>query len=217
MEVHHAFPAALRDKSTEYGYLVLLCGDTCHRNGKKSAHGCRETANAIKRHFQRLYMMDYHASVEDFRREFYKNYLEEDEYEDEKETFMNKIVLTGRLATDPTFFETKNGDKGATFRIAVKDGKDTDFFTVTTYRDADFIEKYFYKGKAIEVDGKLKQNSYKSNGVNEEKPFIIAKEIHFGDSGFKEGSRTYSDPQQVDAQPNAGDQQFEENDEEMPF
>ena len=45
MERHHIFEGvANRKKSEEYGLVVLLCGEECHRNGREAAHRCGETA-----------------------------------------------------------------------------------------------------------------------------------------------------------------------------
>lgn len=54
---------------------VLLCGESCHRNGPRAAHRCKETALALHQYGQRKYMEEQDATVEDFRREFGRNYL----------------------------------------------------------------------------------------------------------------------------------------------
>lgn len=65
-------PATL--KVTAYD-PVLLCGESCHRNGPRAAHRCKETALALHQYGQRKYMEEQDATVEDFRREFGRNYL----------------------------------------------------------------------------------------------------------------------------------------------
>ena len=55
--------------------VVLLCGDTCHRNGPRAAHQCAETALEIKKYGERKWMYEHEASTDDFRREYGKNYL----------------------------------------------------------------------------------------------------------------------------------------------
>ena len=54
---------------------MLLCGESCHRNGPRAAHRCKETALALHQYGQRKYMEEQNATVEDFRREFGRNYL----------------------------------------------------------------------------------------------------------------------------------------------
>ena len=84
LEWHHVFPSSLRKKSEKYGLVVPLCGDRCHRNGKKSAHKCKETQLKLKQWAQEKAMEENGWSVEDWRREFGKNYLGgEDDDDDE--------------------------------------------------------------------------------------------------------------------------------------
>jgi len=78
LEEHHIFGGAYRKKSTKYGLTVLLCGDRCHRNGPQAAHRCRETAQRLHEYGQRKFMREQNATIDDFRREFGKNYLPEE-------------------------------------------------------------------------------------------------------------------------------------------
>nr|DAR37395.1 MAG TPA: Recombination enhancement, RecA-dependent nuclease [Caudoviricetes sp.] len=75
VERHHIFGGSNRDKSERDGLVVLLCGDTCHRNGPRAAHQCAETALEIKKYGERKWMYEHEASTDDFRREYGKNYL----------------------------------------------------------------------------------------------------------------------------------------------
>lgn len=75
VERHHIFGGSNRDKSERDGLVVLLCGDTCHRNGPRAAHQCTETALEIKKYGERKWMYEHEASTDDFRREYGKNYL----------------------------------------------------------------------------------------------------------------------------------------------
>ena len=75
VERHHIFGGSNRDKSERDGRVVLLCGDTCHRNGPRAAHQCAETALELKKYGERKWMYEHEASTDDFRREYGKNYL----------------------------------------------------------------------------------------------------------------------------------------------
>lgn len=75
VERHHIFGGSNRDKSERDGLVVLLCGDTCHRNGPRAAHQCAETALELKKYGERKWMYEHEASTDDFRREYGKNYL----------------------------------------------------------------------------------------------------------------------------------------------
>ena len=75
LEDHHVFFGAKnRAKSERLGLKVWLCGETCHRNGKKAVHKNRETDLFIKRHAQEVYENTY-GSRADFIREFGRSYL----------------------------------------------------------------------------------------------------------------------------------------------
>ena len=112
LEEHHVFPGALRKKSERYGLKVGLCGESCHRNGRTSAHQCRETADALKQFWQIRYMMQHRASVSDFRAEFGKNYLDLDYYDDERSYPMNISAISGRLVRDPELRRSQSGNAG---------------------------------------------------------------------------------------------------------
>ena len=75
LERHHIFGGALRNKSEKYGLVVYLCGDKCHRNGRNAAHRSRKTADKLKAYGQRKYMQEYNAAIDDFVKEFGKNYI----------------------------------------------------------------------------------------------------------------------------------------------
>ena len=75
LEEHHVFfGTSNRERSEERGLKVWLCGETCHRNGKKAVHKNRETDLLIKRHAQEVYEATY-GSREDFIKEFGRSYL----------------------------------------------------------------------------------------------------------------------------------------------
>lgn len=75
LDRHHVFGGALRKKSEKYGLVVYLHHDSCHIFGPQSAHRNAETALYLHQQAQRAAMERYGWTVEDFRREFYKNYL----------------------------------------------------------------------------------------------------------------------------------------------
>lgn len=77
LDHHHIFGGPYRKKSDRYGLVVDLCHDTCHIFGPDSAHQSGETALMLKQYGQCKVMEENGWSVEDFIREFGKNYLEE--------------------------------------------------------------------------------------------------------------------------------------------
>lgn len=75
LDRHEAFGGARRPKSKAMGLWVLLCHDSCHENGKNSVQQNAAVALRVQQAAQAAAMDAYGWSVEDFRREFFKNYL----------------------------------------------------------------------------------------------------------------------------------------------
>ena len=80
---------------------------------------------------------------------------------------MNKVILVGNLARDPEMRQTPNGVSVARFSVAVsrrfsKDGQQqTDFIECVAWRQqAEFIGKYFRKGRMIAIEGNLRTRTY---------------------------------------------------------
>lgn len=216
LEEHHVFPAALRNKSEKYGLKVGLCGDSCHRNGRYSAHQCRATADALKQFWQVRYMMEHKASVSDFRAEFGKNYLELDYYDDERSYPMNIIAVSGRLTRDPELRYTTSGKAVTSFTVAVdRPGvKDkTDFIDCAAWeKKAEFVSRHFRKGKQIEVSGVLTTRSYEKDGQKRKAVEVRCDQVFFGDS------KNNSENGQAPA-PSGGDgfAEIDGGDDDLPF
>ena len=66
----------MRGKSEKYGLFVYLHHDRCHIFGEKSVHKNARINRKVQAFAQRCAMDEYGWSVEDFIKEFYKNYLE---------------------------------------------------------------------------------------------------------------------------------------------
>ena len=76
----------------------------------------------------------------------------------------NKAILIGRLVADPELRTTPNGISVCSFRIAVdrpytpRDGSEkvADFIDIVAWRErAEFVCRYFSKGKPILVEGSI--------------------------------------------------------------
>lgn len=83
---------------------------------------------------------------------------------------MNKIILKGRLVRDPELKNTNNGKIVCNFSVAVGRNFDyeiTDFFECTAWNNiAEFISKYFCKGKEILIDGEMQSDKFKDRNDN---------------------------------------------------
>ena len=83
---------------------------------------------------------------------------------------VNKVILIGRLCADPEFRQTTSGIAVCRIRLAVDRPKQkdqeqqADFVNCTAWRNtAEFISRYFTKGKKIIVEGSLRNNDYTDN------------------------------------------------------
>lgn len=74
IECHHIFGGALRKKSEKYGLVIDLC-HYCHNEPPDGAHFNKSTMLRLHQYGQLKAMREQNWTIEDFRREFYKNYL----------------------------------------------------------------------------------------------------------------------------------------------
>ncbi len=86
----------------------------------------------------------------------------------------NKIILMGRIVNDLELKSTPQGISVCSFRIAVDrryqvkgEEKKSDFFNVVAWRQqAEFVTKYFSKGRMILVEGELNTRNYTDKNGN---------------------------------------------------
>lgn len=80
----------------------------------------------------------------------------------------NRVILIGRLTADPEMKTTPQGTSVSSFSIAVDrpyggKGQDrvTDFINIVAWRqNAEFISKYFSKGRLIGIEGSIQVRNY---------------------------------------------------------
>ena len=107
---------------------------------------------------------------------------------------LNKIFLMGRLTRDPELRTTQSGTAVASFSLAVdrdykRDGeKETDFIDVVAWRStAEFVSKYFTKGRMAVVEGRLQIRDWTDKEGNKRRSAeVIADNVYFGDSKPKD-------------------------------
>lgn len=101
---------------------------------------------------------------------------------------INRVVLMGRLVSDPELKTTQGGVSVCTFRIAVdrsyvKAGEErqADFFDIVAWRyTAEFVCKHFRKGSLIAVDGTLQSRTFQAkDGTNRHTVEVVAENISF--------------------------------------
>lgn len=121
---------------------------------------------------------------------------------------LNRITLMGRLTRDPELRRTQSGTAVTSFSLAVdRDFKgqggerETDFIDIVAWRaTAEFVSKYFTKGRMAVVEGRLQIRDWTDReGGKRRSAEVIADNVYFGDSkrdgdsGF-ESAPTYGAP-----------------------
>lgn len=104
---------------------------------------------------------------------------------------LNKIIVMGRLTRDPELRCTQSGLAVTSFSVACdrdlksqSGEKETDFIDVVAWRQtAEFVCKYFSKGRMAVVEGRLQLRDWTDNNGNKRRSAeIVASNVYFGDS-----------------------------------
>ena len=114
---------------------------------------------------------------------------------------LNHIVLMGRLTRDPELRRTGSGVAVASFTLAVDRDyaaqgaeKETDFVDIVAWRNtAEFVSKYFAKGRMAVVTGRLQIRNWQDKEGNKRRSAeILADSVYFGDSKRRASIRSRS-------------------------
>ena len=119
----------------------------------------------------------------------------------------NKVILIGNMCADPELKQTANGVAVTSFSIGVQrrfaknqdNAQQTDFINIVCWRQqAEFVAKYFTKGRPILVCGSLQTRSWTDqNGQKRYATEIVCDEASFVDSkGDSAGERQSAAPSQ---------------------
>jgi len=137
---------------------------------------------------------------------------------------LNKIILMGRLTRDPELRRTGSGTAVASFTLAVdrdfksqSGEKDTDFIDIVAWRaTAEFVNKYFTKGRMAVVEGRLQLRDWTDKQGNKRRSAeVIADNVYFGDSKKDVPNSGTSAPVPVDAHSDFAEVSTEDG--ELPF
>ena len=112
---------------------------------------------------------------------------------------MNKIILTGRLGSDPEVRSTPNGVTVCSFNLAVdgrKEGQVT-WFKINAWRSlGDTCARWLSKGKKVAVVGELQARTYEAkDGTTRMSLDVQADECEF----LSPKQEKHDEPQEVDA------------------
>jgi single-strand DNA-binding protein len=117
---------------------------------------------------------------------------------------INRVVLVGRLTRDAELKYTASGQAVCKFSVAVnrrrKNGEqwedEANYFDVVLWgRQGESLNQYLVKGKAVAVDGELRQDRWQQDGQNRSKVEIVAGNIQLlggapgGTSGGSAGTQ----------------------------
>jgi len=103
---------------------------------------------------------------------------------------LNKAFLMGRLTRDPEMRHTQTGRPVCNFTVAVDrdfvpqgQERQTDFLNVVAWGStAEFIGKYFAKGRMIVVEGRIETRTWDGNdGKKNYVTEIKADQVYFGE------------------------------------
>ena len=155
---------------------------------------------------------------------------------------LNKVIIMGRLTADPELRQTPSGISTCRFSVAVDRGykskdtgeRQTDFIRVTAWRQqAEFVSRYFHKGKSIFVLGALQNRNWTDQNGQKRYDFeVVADEISFVESksaeeGYAAANRSFASPAEpvqrsagtAFTPPSVPDSAFEDlaSDDDLPF
>lgn len=120
---------------------------------------------------------------------------------------MNKVMLIGRLTADPELRQTQSGVASCQFTVAVNrkfadkntGERQADFIRCQAWRQtADFVSRYFTKGKMIIVEGSLRTSTYQDKKYPDVKHY--ATDVFVDNVEFA-GDKVGTNPGQAAAEP----------------
>jgi len=123
---------------------------------------------------------------------------------------INKLVIIGRLTRDAELKSLASGQAVCKFSIAVNHSRRNgeqfenvvNFFDVVVWgKQAETLHQYPIKGKAVAVDGELRQDRWQQDGQNRSKVEIVASHIQL----LSGGQQQQGEPQAHNAEAKAND------------
>lgn len=144
---------------------------------------------------------------------------------------LNKVFLQGRLVADPELRKTQQGTPVASYRLAVdrdykskdSNAQNTDFVNIVSWRNtAEFVCKYFTKGRMMLVEGRLQMRDYTDKDGNKRVAAeVVTDNVHFADSRKDESGTSsggaYGPPNGSGVPSDGGFAELIDNDGELPF
>ena len=143
----------------------------------------------------------------------------------------NKVIIMGRITNDLELKTTPQGASVLAFSVAVDrryqtkgEEKKTDFFNVVAWRnEAEFISRYFSKGRMILIEGELQTRAYtdKNNNTVRVTEIVADRATFTGekkpDGVTADASSSQMPPTVSAGQPDVAEMVVSASDEDYPF
>ncbi len=142
---------------------------------------------------------------------------------------LNKVILMGRLVTDPELKYTPNNVPVVSGRIAVErdykaagqERRDTDFIDIVCWRNtAQFVSRYFKKGQMLALSGSLQTRQYETKDGQKRTAYeVVCDQVYFADSKRDSSapSATNDFPAPQFTAPGSDDFEEIDDDSQLPF
>ena len=147
----------------------------------------------------------------------------------------NRVILMGNLTRDPELRYTPSGMAVTDIGLAVNDRKksssgewvdETTFVDITLWgRTAEVVSEYCAKGKPLLVEGRLKLDTWETDGQKKSKLKVVGEKVQLlgsregGGGGSGDGSYRQSAPKQQASGSGGGYDAYDQSppDDEVPF
>ena len=137
---------------------------------------------------------------------------------------LNKIFIMGRLTRDPELRRTQSGTPVTSFSLAVdrdfksqSGEKETEFIDVVAWRStAEFVAKYFTKGRMAVVEGRLQMRDWTDKDGNKRvSAEVQAENVYFAGAKTDGGQRELPGFKAMDDVPEF--EVMDDDDPDLPF
>jgi single-strand DNA-binding protein len=142
---------------------------------------------------------------------------------------MNKTILVGRLTADPELRQTQSGVASCRFTVAVdrkfadknSGEKQSDFITCVAWRQtAEFVSRYFNKGKMIALEGSLRTGKYQDKNHEDVTHYtteVYVDNVEFVGGKGDGGQQTQATPAKAESPTTPAEPVDSESSEDCPF
>jgi len=139
---------------------------------------------------------------------------------------INKVILIGRLGSDPEVRYTPDGTAVANFSIATSDEwtdkatnekkERTEWHRIVAFgRLGEICGEYLSKGRQVYIEGKLQTRSWEKDGVTRYTTEIVAFTVQF--LGTRDSADTYRPPGPAETPESSAPSLPDKQDDDIPF